>query len=78
LRIALLDWACLLSPWTAVFLPNVAVFRIRRPILTYRKIMMVMGMRKKNRNDDSKRNLGVGEMVQKADSGIVYGRKEKI
>jgi len=35
--------------------------------------MMVMGAMKNSNEEDSKRNLGIGWMVQKADSGMVYG-----
>ena len=37
---------------------------------------MVIGIKKKKRNEVSNRNLGAGEMVQNADSGIVW--KERI
>lgn len=74
---AFLDWTLLLSPWTAVFLPNVAVFRIRNPIRTYKKIMMVIGIMKNRNDENSNRNGGVGWIVQNADSGMVCNGDEK-
>ena len=75
---AFFDWACLLSPWTAVFLPKVAVFLILRPILMYRNTMIVMGMMKNMNEENSKRKGGVGIIVQNADSGIVWKVKRRI
>ena len=34
-----------------------------------------MGIKKKNKKDDSNRNPGVGVIVQKADSGMVWKKK---
>ena len=34
--------------------------------------MIVIGIKKKKRKEVSNRNLGAGEMVQNADSGIVW------
>lgn len=34
-----------------------------------------MGIKKKNKKDDSNRNPGVGVIVQKADSGMVCKKK---
>ncbi len=72
LRMAFFDWACLLSPCTAVFFPKVAVFRILNPMRTYRKTMMVIGTMKNSREENSKRNGGAGWIVQNADSVRVW------
>ena len=77
-KIARFDCTCLLSPCTAVFFPKEVVLRIRKPIRKYRKIIMVIGIKKKNRNEVSNRNRGVGVIVQNADSGIVCKKENCI